>query len=364
MKQNIDPWSSVEIKDYNKITEEFGIEKIDNIIKNLPKSHFYFTRKLIFGHKSLQTVLDAQKNKKSFVMLTGLMPSGGFHLGHKVIADLMVYFQEIGAECYVAVADIESYLTRDITIQEAKKIAIEEYLLNYIALGLKPNKTRFYFQSNGSKEYMNLSKYIAKKTTLNELKTIYGELTTEKIISVFTQVADILHPQLKENNGPKPVVVPVGVDQLNHINLTRDIAQRMKSEYNFIPPSATFNKLLPGLNGGKMSSSEPNNAIFLTDSPKEVELKIKKYAFSGGQPTIQEHKNKGGNPDIDVSFLYLKFLFEPDDKKLEKIYQDYKSGKLLTSELKEITIEKINSFLKQHQQKKEKAKKQLGKFLS
>jgi len=158
--------------------------------------------------------------------------------------------------------------------------------------------------------------------------------------------------------------VPVGVDQLNHINLTRDIAQRMKSEYNFIPPSATFNKLLPGLNGGKMSSSEPNNAIFLTDSPKEVELKIKKYAFSGGQPTIQEHKNKGGNPDIDVSFLYLKFLFEPDDKKLEKIYQDYKSGKLLTSELKEITIEKINSFLKQHQQKKEKAKKQLGKFLS
>ena len=56
-------------------------------------------------------------------------------------------------------------------------------------------------------------------------------------------------------------------------------------------------------------------------------------------------------------------MFEPDDKKLESIYNKYKSGKLLTSELKEILIEKINAFLKEHQKKRKKAEKEIGKFL-
>ncbi len=360
MKQKIDPWESFEIKDYDKIMKDFGVEKVD--LKRLLKKNIYFTKGLVFGHKDIQKVLEAKKKKKPFAMMTGLMPSGRFHLGHKVIADLMIYFQELGAECYVAVADIESYLTRDISLEEARKVAIEEYLANYVALGLDLKKTKFYFQSSGSKGYMNLSKFVSKKTNFNELKSIYGDLTPEKVTSVFTQVADILHPQLLENGGPKPVVVPVGIDQLSHINLTRDIANRMK-EFNFILPSATFIKIIPGLKGGKMSSSNPNSAIFLGDSPKEVERKIKKYAFSGGQATIEEHRKKGGNPDIDVSFQYLKMFFEPDDDKLKQIEEDYKSGKLLTGELKQYLIDKINKFLVAHQKKKEQAKKILNKFI-
>ena len=97
---------------------------------------------------------------------------------------------------------------------------------------------------------------------------------------------------------------------------------------------------------------------------KERDVKtIKKYAFSGGQATLEEHRKKGGNPDVDVSYQWLRMLFEPDDKKLKKIYDDYRSGKLLTGELKQILIEKINSFLKEHQKKREQAKKQLDKFL-
>jgi len=356
----INPWKSFEVKDYDKIISQFGIERLDP--SKLSKKHHYFTRGIVFGHKSLQIVLETIKNKKPFIMMTGLMPSGRFHFGHKIIADLMVYFQELGAECYIAVADVESYLTRDISLENAKKTAIEEYLTNYVALGLKPKKNKFYFQSNGSADYNNLSKFVSKKTTYNELKAIYGEITPEKMISAFTQVADILHPQLKENNGPKPVIVPVGVDQLPHINLTRDIANRMKSEYNFILPAAIFIKLMPGLKGGKMSSSDPDSAIFLTDTPEEVDRKIKKYAFSGGQDTIEKHRKFGGNPDIDVSYQWLTFL-EEDDKKLRQIHDDYKSGKLLTSELKEILIQKINKFLKEHHKNREKAKKQINSFL-
>ena len=94
-----------------------------------------------------------------------------------------------------------------------------------------------------------------------------------------------------------------------------------------------------------------------------VKNKIKKYAFSGGQDTIEEHRKKGGNPDIDVSYQYLKMFFEPDDKKLQRIHDDYKSGKMLTSELKEILIEKLNAFLKEHQKKREQAEKQIDRFV-
>jgi len=64
-----------------------------------------------------------------------------------------------------------------------------------------------------------------------------------------------------------------------------------------------------------------------------------------------------------VSFQYLRMFLEEDDDKLQEIYNDYKSGKLTTGELKKYTIDKLNSFLKDHQAKREKAKKVIGKFL-
>ena len=134
---------------------------------------------------------------------------------------------------------------------------------------------------------------------------------------------------------------------------------------NFSLPAFTFHKLIPGLQGPntKMSSSKPESYIGFSDDEKTVEYKIKKYAFSGGQPTIKEHKEKGGNPDIDVSFIWLKYLFEDNDKKLNEIEQNYKSGSLSTGELKEILIEKINKFLNQHNKEKEKVRKQIHSFI-
>ena len=90
--------------------------------------------------------------------------------------------------------------------------------------------------------------------------------------------------------------------------------------------------------------------------------KIMKYAFSGGQETVEKHRKLGGNPDIDIAYQYLTFL-EPDDKKLEKIYKDYKSGKLLTGELKQICVDTINKFLTDHQKKRKWAKKNYKKFM-
>ena len=363
MNTKIDPWGAVHVKDYKKLCEEFGIEDFSKLIDNIPNPSLSMRRGLVLGHKDFQIILKSIKEKKNFVMMTGLMPSGTFHFGHKSVVDQMVYYQEHGAECFITAADIESYLTRDISFEDARKIAIEEYLLNYIALGLKPKNVHFYFQSQGSKSYNNLSKMISKRTTFNEIKSIYGDTNPAKLVSALTQVADILHPQLKEFGGPRPIIVPVGFDQVPHANFSRDIASRMK-DFKFIMPSFTFNTLMPGLKGGKMSSSDPTSYISFSDSPKEVENKVKKYAFSGGRETLEEHRKKGGNPDIDISYQWLKLIFEEEDKKLKEIHDNYKSGSLLTGELKAILIEKINAFLKQHNEKRERAKKIVDKFLN
>ena len=69
-----------------------------------------------------------------------------------------------------------------------------------------------------------------------------------------------------------------------------------------------------------MSASDENSSIFLSDTPKQIKNKINKYAFSGGGATVEEHKEKGGNCDVDISYQYLTFFLE-DDEKLEQIRQ-------------------------------------------
>ncbi len=361
----VNPWEVKGNIDYNKLIKEFGVSPL----KELPpvfNKEILFRRKFIFAHRDIQRILEAIKNKKKFVMMTGLMPTGRFHLGHMIIAKQMVFYQKLGAKVYIAVADLEAYNARNQSLEESRKIS-QEYIANYIALGLDIKKCEIYFQSNRSKiaeksnAYYRLQNLLARHATFNEFKAVYGEISPGKMISALLQSSDMLHPQLPEFENPCPVIVPVGIDQDPHLRLARDISQRIKTN-NFIQLSSTYNLFLPGLSGGKMSASNPSSYIAPTDSPEEIKTKINKYAFSGGQPTLEEHKKLGGNPDIDVSYQYLKLL-EKDDNKLKKIHDDYKSGKLLTGELKQITINTINNFLKEHQKKLADAKKQSEKMI-
>jgi len=363
----VTPWEVSGEIDYDRLVKEFGVSPM----KELPdvfNKNVLFRRKIVFAHRDIQRILESIKAKKPFAMMTGLMPTGKFHIGHMLLAQQMIFYQSLGAKIYIAVADVEAYNARGQSLEESRKIAVEQYITNYIALGLNPKNCEIYFQSARSKNaeksnaYYRLQNLLARHATFNEFKAVYGDISPGKMISALLQAADMLHPQLKEFEGLVPVLVPVGIDQDPHIRIARDMSQKIK-EYKFIQLSSTYHSFMPGLGGGKMSSSDENSYIALTDSPEEVERKIKKYAFSGGQPTAELHRKKGGNPDIDVSFQYLKMFFEPDDKKLEKIRQDYKSGKMLSGELKAILISKINAFLKQHQKAREEAKKKIKDFL-
>ncbi len=131
--------------------------------------------------------------------------------------------------------------------------------------------------------------------------------------------------------------------------MTRDVAERMKMK----KPSCIHSKFLPGLQGfgTKMSSTDPNSVIFLTDTPAQIKNKINKYAFSGGQETLELQRQKGANLDVDVAYHYLKFLLEDDDL-LEDIGKKYSSGQMLTSEVKAILIEQVQKIVQDHADKK------------
>ncbi len=369
MKKVFNPWEVQGKINYKELMVKFGISEI----KDLPdifNKNILFRRKIIFAHRDIQRVLQAIKEKKTFAMMTGLMPTGKFHIGHMILAQQMIFYQKLGAKIYIAVADIEAYNTRQQSLEKSKEIALD-YIANYIALGLDLKKADIYFQSERSKDakksnaYYRLQNLLARHASFAEFKAVYGEITPGKMISSILQAADMLHPQLYEFHGSEkkgmPIVIPVGIDQDPHLRLARDMSKRIKV-HDFTQLSSTYHYFVPGLDGGKMSASNPTSYIAMTESPSEVKRKINKYAFSGGQPTLEEHKKKGGNPEIDVSFQYLRTFFEPSDKKLEKIGENYIKGELSTGELKKYTIEKISEFLKEHQKKYEKAIKEVKKI--
>jgi len=362
-KSVLTPWEVSGDVDYDKLVKEFGTSLISDKIKNkLDKCHPLIRRGLYYSHRDFDKWLEAHEKKKRVSVITGRGPSEKMHLGHLIPFLVAKSLQEeFDCEVFIPISDDEKfYVKPNLSYEDSMKFSYEN-ILDLIALGFKPGKT-FIFEDFVYTDIYKYAARIAKRITYSTAKAAFGLVPENNVGWSFypaMQAAHILFPQFVR--GKHISVVPVGIDQDPFIRLTRDVA--VYPEFGFDKPAALHSKFFPSLTGGAKMSSSEGIAISLIDTPEEVKKKINKYAFSGGRDTLEEHRKLGGNPDVDVSFQYLKMLFEPDDKKLEKIEADYRSGKLLSGELKQILIDKINVFLKEHQQRREKAKKDIDKFL-
>lgn len=125
-------------------------------------------------------------------------------------------------------------------------------------------------------------------------------------------------PQIFGTVSNIPCLIPCAIDQDPYFRLTRDIAQKLK----YPKPSLIHSKFFPALQGPqtKMSASDMNTSIFMTDKPNQIKNKINKHGFSGGQETEEEHRRLGGNTEVDVAYQYLSFFLD-DDEELERIGQ-------------------------------------------
>ncbi len=359
----VTPWHVQGEIDYDKLIKRFGTQKIsDQLSERIKKiagdDHFMLRRQIFFSHRDMNKILDEYEKGKKFFLYTGRGPSGHTHIGHLIPWVFAKWLQDkFDVNMYFQLTDDEKFFSKqNLKLEETKKFAFEN-ALDFIALGFKPKNTKIIIDTENIRMLYPIAAEVAKKINFSNTKAVFG-FTNDTNIGMIFYTSLQSAPCFIED---KPVLIPLGVDQDPHFRLTRDVAPRIGKP----KPALIHNIMIPSLEGpgGKMLASEENTTIYTTDTPEVVKKKINKYAFSGGQPDVAQHRKLGGNPDIDVSYQYLKIFFEPDDIALKKIYDDYKSGKMMTGELKAILIEKINDFLKDHQKKREKAREQIDKFL-
>jgi len=368
MSNKVTPWEVQGSVDYEKLIKEFGVSKIDDgLLKRIEKRagelHFMLRRKIFFANRDLKWILDEYDKGNKFFLYTGCGPSGPIHLGHVGTWMFTKWLQDkFDCDLWFQFTDDEKFLFKDKSYDEIQKWTYEN-MLDVIALGFNPKKTHFLVDTKHANLLYPEAIKFAKKITFSTIKASFGLTDSANIGQIFytsmQAVPAVIPSVLKKKNIP--CLIPLAIDQDPHFRVARDVYPKL----GYLKPAVIHSMFLPPLEGvsGKMSSSNSNLAILTTDSPKEVETKIKKYAFSGGRDTLEEHRKLGGRPEVDVSFQYLKFLFEEDDKKLAEIEKKYKSGGMTTGELKAITIEKINAFLRKHQEAREKARKDVDKFI-
>lgn len=353
-KNILDPFGTSVVTDYSKLFTELGLQKITpDILKRIKNPNRYLRRGIDFAHRDFDKVLNAIENGKPIAVMSGIKPSNEFHLGSKMTAEKIIFFQkEFKAKVFYAIADLESLVDNQISLEEAKKIAISN-VADILALGLDPKNAYIYRQS-AEKRVSNLAYLFSRKITLNHLQSLYGERQLGLYLAAFTQCSDILMPQLKDFDGPKHVLVPIGCDQDTHMRLVRDVVDRVKDQFNFIPPAAIYHKFFRALDGeAKMSKRDSMSILTLSDNP-ELAIKKVKNCVDGGRKTAEEQRKLGGEPEKCVNYELAMFHFVEDDNHLKRIFDECKSGKRLCGECKKEVGEIVAKFLKEHQRKKAK----------
>jgi tryptophanyl-tRNA synthetase len=222
----LDPWGSSTVSDYRKLFDQFGIETFDEVLEEVPTPHYLMRRGVIFGHRDYRAVARAMRDDDPFAVLSGFMPTGDPHIGHKLVFDEIIWHQQQGGDAYGLIADLEAHSARGLSWEEIDEHA-RNYILSLLALGFDPEEGDLYRQST-NREVQDLAFELGIEANFSELGAIYdfdGETDVSHMQSVITQMADILYPQLEE---PKPTVIPVGPDQDPHVRLARDLAARVQ----------------------------------------------------------------------------------------------------------------------------------------
>ena len=222
----IDPWGSSQFQDYARLRDEFGIAAFGADEYGVFSSpHRLFRRGVVFGHRDFERVSDAVRGHDPWSVMTGFMPSGDLHMGHKMVLEQVIAHQAEGADAHLALADFEAMAARGFTQEKAQRVALDQYVHNALALGLKSERAEFYFQTKRHR-VNTLAHRFGQKVTWGTMQKLYGfedGISVAHLLAPLVQAADILHSQ-QDEAGARPILVPVGVDQDPHIRLTRDIA--------------------------------------------------------------------------------------------------------------------------------------------
>lgn len=363
----VTPWEVKGNVDYERLIKRFGTERItEELLKRIEKHtgtlHYMLRRGVFFTHRDMNWLLDEYEKGNKFYLYTGRGPSGNTHIGHLVPWIFTKWLQDkFKTKLIFQLTDDEKFLFKEnLELEDTHNYAMEN-MLDIIAMGFKPEKTKIFINTDYSKTLYKQALRVAKKITFSTTKAAFGFDNSTNIGSIFYTSMQAVPAFLEsvEKGKNVPCLIPHAVDQDPHFRVTRDILPKL----GYYKPASIQNIFLPGLKeGGKMDASDPDSTIYTTDSEKDVKRKMAK-AFSGGRETVELHRKYGGNPDVDMPFQFMRMVFEPDDKKLAELYKGYKNGDILSGEMKSIATEKVNTFLKKHQLERERARKNIDKYI-
>jgi tryptophanyl-tRNA synthetase len=351
--------------DYNKLAKRFGISHIDDklrerIFRLAGEPNFLISRGIYFAHRDMQWLLDKYEHGEKFYVYTGIAPSGSMHIAHLLPFTLAKWLQDrFDADVYVQVPYEEKFLVRkNKSLEELRELAMDD-VRNIAALGFKPEKTRFFFDIENANFMYRQAVRVARHITFSTIKDAFGFTNETNIGAIFYTSMQTVGSFIKsvEDNKNVPCVIPMGVDQDVHFRIARDVVEKL----GYYKPASLENIFMPGLKGQqKMSASDPDNTIYLNDDRKTVERKAN-MALTGQQATAELQRKYGGDPDKCAVCQYYRFFFEPDDKKLEKIFEAERKGTMLAGEHKKHFADTVNKFLEEHRKKKERV--DIQKFL-
>eukprot|EP01112_Ceratiomyxa_fruticulosa_P010647 TRINITY_DN2825_c0_g1_i1.p1 TRINITY_DN2825_c0_g1~~TRINITY_DN2825_c0_g1_i1.p1 ORF type:complete len:400 (+),score=78.21 TRINITY_DN2825_c0_g1_i1:320-1519(+) len=360
--QVVNPWevTSKGGIDYMKLVATFGSSLIDpELIARFEKltgkkAHHWLRRGIFFSHRDLREILDAYESGKPFYLYTGRGPSSdSLHFGHLLPFLFTKYLQDaFNVPLVIQMTDDEKMLWKDISPEEMKRFLIEN-VRDIIAVGFDISKTFIFSNLDYLGNMYPIILKIQKCVLANQVKHIFGFQDSDNIGKFgfpAIQAApsfSAAFPHIFGDKVPVRCLIPCAIDQDPYFRMTRDVAPRL----GYFKPALIHSKFFPALQGyqTKMSASDANSAIYLTDTPAQIKSKINKYAFSGGRDTAEEQRKLGANLEIDISYQYLSFFLESDEE-LATIAHKYSTGLMLTGEIKQVLIQLLSSLVQRHQE--------------
>ncbi|MHA1715701.1 MAG: tryptophan--tRNA ligase [Promethearchaeota archaeon] len=363
----VTPWEISGEIDYNRIVEDFGLQLIDDdIIEQIraqtKEIHPFLRRRIFFSHRDFDWILKMYRDGNEFFLYTGRGPSGQVHLGHLLPWIFTKWLQEkFDVELWFQMTDDEKFLFKpSLTLEQTSELAYEN-ALDVIALGFKKENTHIFLDTELANSIYRLAIKIAKRLTFSTIKATFGLTDSDNVGKIFftciQAVPAILKSEIEGRNVP--CLIPQAVDQDPHFRIARDIIPKL----GFYKPALIHSIFLPSLQqSGKMSSSTGGSAIFTSDPPDVVKKKVWS-AFTGGRKSLAEQKKLGGNPNICSVYKYFFSFFMLDDNEVRDIKAKCMNGELICGDCKKLLTEKINKFLKEHQEKREKAKDLIDKYI-
>jgi tryptophanyl-tRNA synthetase len=278
-------------------------------------------------------------------LLTGDRPTGPLHLGHYVGSlENRIRLQD-QYECYFIIADFHVLTT---SFEDPKPIRenARGLVLDYLSVGIDPSRATIYLQSLVPEvaEISLLFGMLVSVPRLQRMPTLKDVMRDLKLDTASLGLLSYPVLQSADILMVKGEVVPVGKDQVSHIELTREIARRFNSLYGpvFPEPEALVGRVptLPGTDGNRKMSKSVGNAIFLSDDERTVERRVMSMFTDPTRIHATDPGHVRGNP----VFAYHD-AFNPDRAEVADLKRRYRAGRVGDVEVKRKLAGALNEFL-------------------